>query len=305
MRADEEICRRILEAAEQRRRDERTRRSIDAYRLVNGPADGAPAGLAIDRYLNFIIVVRRDSLPAEVAEIWCQAAIRALAPEAIVLKTMAKRPEDSTSRVIFGSVPDGPISVREEDAVFLCDLNDGAQTGLFLDHQETRFESRRYATGVEVLNLFAYTCAFSVHAALAGASRVTSVDASKRALDRGRANMIASGIDPDRHRWFADDVLDHLARKRGPEYGLIIVDPPVFGRSKKRTFSLLRDLDRLIEGAMSKLASDGVLIFSTHATQLSLEELKRRLPGTVIAAREADHLKTAIVSRSKYLRRGS
>jgi 23S rRNA G2069 N7-methylase RlmK/C1962 C5-methylase RlmI len=217
---------------------------------------------------------------------------------------MAKRPEDSESRVIFGSVPRGPNSVQEEDAVFLCDLDDGVQTGLFLDHQETRFSSRRWARGVEVLNLFAYTCAFSVHAALAGATRVTSVDASKRALDRGRANMLQSGLDPDRHRWFTDDVLDHL-KKKSPEYGLIIVDPPVFGRSKRRTFSLLGDLDRLIELSFGKLASGGVLIFSTHATQLSLEELRSRLPGTVIEAREADHLKTLTVSNRPSARRGS
>jgi 23S rRNA G2069 N7-methylase RlmK/C1962 C5-methylase RlmI len=261
--------------------------------------------LAIDRYLEFIIVIRRDSLRREDAEIWCEAARALYAPPAIVLKTMAKRTDDSDSRVIFGSLPPGPISVREEDAVLLCDLDDGVQTGLFLDHQETRFECRRFARGREVLNLFAYTCAFSVHAALAGAARVTSVDSSKRALDRGRANMIASGIDPDSHRWFNDDVFDHLKRK-SPEYGLIIVDPPVFGRSRKRTFSLLRDLDRLIELSFAKLAEDGVLIFSTHATQLSLEELKRRLPGTVLAAREADQLKTVTVTSSRsYLRRGS
>jgi 23S rRNA (cytosine1962-C5)-methyltransferase len=305
MRADEKRCRSIVETAEAKRREEIGARSIDAYRVVRGSADGAPTELAIDRYLDFIVVTHRDSLPHEVVEVWCEAASTVLAPKAIVLKTMAKRVEESTSRVIFGSVPDAPIAVREEDAVFLCDLNDGVQTGLFLDHQETRFESRRYAAGAEVLNLFAYTCAFSVHAALAGAARVTSVDASKRALDRGRANMEQSGIDPDRHRWFTDDVLDHLSRKRGPDYGLIILDPPVFGRSKKRTFSLSRDLDRLIEGAVARLASEGVLIFSTHATQLSLEGVRRRLPGTVLAAREADHLKTVIVSRSTCLRRGS
>ncbi len=219
----------------------------------------------------------------------------ALSPRAIVVKTMAKRPTDSRSRVVFGSLPATPIRVREDDAVFLCELDDGVQTGLFLDHQETRFECRAYAAGVEVLNLFAYTCAFSVHAALAGAARVTSVDVSRRALERGRANMLASGLDPDQHRWFTDDVLAHLSKKRGDQpYGLILLDPPVFGRSKKRTFSLLADLDRLLAGALDRLSPGGRLLFSTHATQLDLEGLSSMIaqhPAELTASRVVEDLK--------------
>jgi 23S rRNA (cytosine1962-C5)-methyltransferase len=198
MQADEKICRTLVEALK-RKQSEIEGRSIDAYRVINGDADGAPAGLTIDRYLEFIIVNRRDSLRSEDAQRWCDAARAVLSPTAIVLKTMAKRPEDSKSRVIFGSVPREPIVVREGDARFLCELDDGPQTGLFLDHQETRFAIRPHARDVEVLNLFAYTCAFSVHAALAGAARVTSVDVSRRSLDRNRDNIRINNLDPDRH----------------------------------------------------------------------------------------------------------
>ena len=297
MQPSVKLCASIIEAAEERRRGEVGGRAIDAYRIVRGSADGAPAGLSIDRYLSFIIVSRRDSLRDDLAEQWCEAARVALSPAGIVLKTMAKRPEDSTSRVLFGSVPSEPIRVREEDAVFLCELDAGPQTGLFLDHQETRFEARAFAKDVEVLNLFAYTCAFSVHAALAGATRVTSVDVSKRALERGKANMIASGLDPDRHRWFADDVFDHLKKKSAARYGLVILDPPVFGRSKKRSFSLLRELERLIEGATAKLAPEGVLMFSTHATQLTAEDVARRIRMKIIRMRELDTLKIVFAKR--------
>ncbi|MEL6185902.1 MAG: class I SAM-dependent methyltransferase, partial [Myxococcota bacterium] len=145
--------------------------------------------------------------------------------------------------------------------------DDGVQTGLFLDHRETRWRARDFSAGHEVLNLFAYTCAFSVHAALAGAERVTSVDVSQRSLSWGRRNMALSGLDPNRHRWFADDVLAHLRRPRGT-YGLVILDPPVFGHGR-RPFSLERDLVRLLRGAFSQLAPGGVLIFSTHHTGLT------------------------------------
>ena len=297
MHADVEHRARVLEAAETRRAAARALRTIDAYRLLPSVAEGgptAPAEIAIDRYLDVVVVTHRDSWPDAEIEAWCDAALTAFSPEAIVVKTMAKRPGDSRSRCVYGRLPAMPLRIREDDAVFLCELDDGVQTGLFLDHQETRFEARRYAAGVEVLNLFAYTCAFSVHAALAGAVRVTSVDVSRRALDRGRANMAASGLDPDRHRWFTDDVLDHLGKKRGPEYGLILMDPPVFGRSKKRAFSLATEQDRLLEGALAKLAPEGMLLFSTHATHHDLAALvasMARHPAEVVASRTVGDLK--------------
>src|SRR5262249_41175671 len=143
---------------------------------------------------------------------WAEAAHEELGADGVVVKILRRTVAESTSEVIRGAPPKAPIAVREDDAVFLCDLDDGISTGLFLDHHDTRPLVGAYAPGVEVLNLFAYTCAFSVHAALAGARRVTSVDVSKRALGRGRANMTASGVDADRHRWFGDDVMEFLAR---------------------------------------------------------------------------------------------
>lgn len=288
----------ILVEAEAARRQMFAGRAVDAYRVLDLP------DLSIDRYLEYVIVNAREGLRPDEVDAWVEAAQVALTPRALVLKTLAKRPTESTSRVLFGEVPRSPIMIREEDAVFLCDLDDGVQTGLFLDHRETRLAIRPYAAGVEVLNLFAYTCAFSVHAALAGARRVTSVDVSKRALNRGRDNMTASGLDPDRHRWFADDVFAHL-KKRGRGYGLIVLDPPVFGRAKRRHFSLTEDLDTLFDATLGQLAPDGLLVFSTHATQLTLQDLKTRFTerGAKILAttgvpadfEHSDHLKTLFV----------
>jgi 23S rRNA (cytosine1962-C5)-methyltransferase len=286
----------LIRAAEARQRGALDGRAIDAYRLIRGIADGAPAELTVDRYLEYVVVTHRDSLLESEGTAWCAAAEAALSPKAVVLKTMAKTPQESGSRVVFGVAPSEPLRVREGDAVFLCELDDGVQTGLFLDHQETRFEARAWAKDVEVLNLFAYTCAFSVHAALAGAVRVTSVDVNKRALDRGRTNMRESGLDPDRHRWFTDDVLEHLERK-SPAYGLIILDPPVFGRSKKRSFSLARELDRLIAASLAKLTDDGLLMFSTHSTQLTMEALRAQIPARVVRTREEGSLKILLLKK--------
>ncbi|MCA9555695.1 MAG: class I SAM-dependent rRNA methyltransferase [Myxococcales bacterium] len=265
----------------------------DACRLLNGPADGAPPGLTLDRYDRWLVMTARAAVPAAEVTAWSAAAFEALGAEGLVLKTLETRAVDSSSRVLFGEVPGERVPVREADATLLCALDDGVQTGLFLDHRETRIRARDFAAGVEVLNLFSYTCAFSVHAALAGATRITSVDVSRRALDWGRDNMTASGLDPDRHRWFADDVVRHVGRGAPKAYGLVVLDPPVFGRAKGRTFSLVADLPALLDGAIRKLVDGGVLVFSTH--HQALEDAA--LVGAAQGAAARDGRRVVVVER--------
>ncbi len=257
---------------------------LDAFRWVNGTGDGAPPGLVLDRYGDTLILSVRPEVPPPVIDAWLAACVEHLMPMGIVHKTVTRQASDRQSRVVYGRVPAGPVRVREGDATFECLMNDGLQTGLFLDHRDTRLLIRKWSKDIEVLNLFAYTGAFSVHAALAGASRVTSVDSARRALRWGRDNMRATGLDPDRHRWFPDDVVAHL--RRGPigQYGLVVLDPPVLGRAGGKTFSLDQQIDALLEGAIRKLAVDGVLVFSTHARRWSVEALRPRVESAALAA---------------------
>lgn len=270
-----------IQAAAARRAVVLQSRTLDAWRVLNGPADGAPAGVTLDRYGDWLVLSARDSVPPEVSRAWASAALQSLPAKGLVLKTIAKR--GATSVLFDGLEPPQALSIREEDATLLCELNDGAQTGLFLDHRETRLYVRRFASGARVLNLFAYTCAFSVHAALAGAA-VTSVDISKRALRRGRANMEASKLDPSAHRWFPEDVLGYLRRAPKRPFELVIADPPVFGRAKNRTFTLADHLDALAGGLIQQTASSGILVFSTHALNLSVDRIESSFRR---AAREA------------------
>ncbi|MCK6545667.1 class I SAM-dependent methyltransferase [Myxococcota bacterium] len=246
-------------------------RVLDAWRVLNGAGDGAPPGLTLDRYDRWLVLAARASVAPTTVERWAAAAKDVLPSDGLVVKTLSHVVRESTSRVVAGVLPAEPIRVREDDATFLCDLDDGISTGLFLDHHDTRPHIRPFARDVEVLNLFAYTCAFSVHAALGGAKRVTSVDVSKRALRRGRENMEASGLDPDRHRWFGDDVFEHLARlvRKAPSYGLVVADPPVFGRAHGKTFSLERELAPLVDGCLAATVPGGVVVLSTHAVALT------------------------------------
>lgn len=285
----------ILRSAEEKRCPFVARRRLDAWRVANGPGDGAPAGLTVDRYASWLVLSARETVGRETAEAWATQTARVLTNEGVVLKVLGRTPADRAVRVFAGSPPGGPIAIREEDAVLLCDVDAAGSTGLFLDHRETRLAIRPYASGVEVLNLFAHAGAFSVHAALAGATRVTSVDVSRKGLRRARENMERSGLDPDRHRWFDDDVIAHVARqaRRGPRYGLVIADPPVFGHAKGAAFALERELDGLIAGCVAALLPGGVLVVSTHALALS----EARLLASAEAASAALGRPLEIVAR--------
>jgi 23S rRNA (cytosine1962-C5)-methyltransferase len=264
-----------IEEAWARRAGSDDLRSVDALRVVNGRGDAGPPGLTIDRYSRYLVVSAREELQDEVPRAWGEAAAEALGADGVVLKTLARSVGRSRSEVILGAVPSEPIPIREDDAVYLCDLDRGVSTGLFLDHRDTRRRIRAFSEGGEVLNLFAYTCAFSIHAAKAGARRVTNVDSAKKALARGRENMVASGLDPDRHRWFADDVIAHLARqrRRGPMYDLVIADAPVLGRARAKVFSLERDLQPLARDAIASTKPGGIVVIAAHATALSSEAM--------------------------------
>jgi 23S rRNA (cytosine1962-C5)-methyltransferase len=259
----------LVQTAEAHRRDRFRSRVLDAWRVLNGPADGAPAGLVLDRYGGWLVLSAREGIGQETIERWAEAAIGALECDGLVLKILRRPASASESRVFRGTLPSEPLRIREEDATFLCSLNEGVSTGLYLDQRETRLAIRPYAQGVEVLNLFAYTGAFSVHAALGGARRVTSVDVSKKALRWARENMAASGLDPDRHRWFPDDVPKHLARaaRREARYGLVIVDPPTFGHGRG-VVSLERELDDLVGASVGVVDQGGVLVFAVHAREI-------------------------------------
>ena len=283
-------ARAILEQALERRLPQPA--GVGAFRILNGSGDGAPPGLAVDQYGNDLVLWIRPSLADSVGP-WLEALERRFHPRAIVQKILRKPATRSDSSVVVCGDPDVreglgvmPVEVREDGATFLCELNDGLQTGLFLDQRDARRFVREHAEGRDVLNLFAYTCAFSVQAALGGARRVTSVDVSRKALRRGRANMEASGLCADAHRWFDDDVPKHLARlarSAGSEgsagsaqrYGLIVLDPPVMGHGGATSpFSLDRDLGGMLENALIALSSDGLLVVSIHARAWSEVRLR-------------------------------
>ncbi len=173
-------------------------------------------------------------------------------------------------------------AVREGPCRLLVNFTDYLDTGLFLDHRNTRAMLGELAKGRRFLNLFCYTASATVHAALGGAASTTSVDLSNTYLDWARRNLELNGLTDRAHELVQADVLEWLKANRGRRYELIFLDPPTFSRSKRMadTLDVQRDHVELIHGAAALLARDGVLIFSTNFQRFRLD--RERLADLVI-----------------------
>ena len=158
--------------------------------------------------------------------------------------------------------------VREGGLLFLVNLTDYLDTGLFLDHRPTRALIRSVVSGGRFLNLFAYTGAASVHAAAAGAASTTTIDMSSVHLDWARRNMALNGFAEGRtHRFVRADCLAWLASPHPERYHVIFVDPPTFSNSKRMgeaTFDVQRDHVGLLRSVAPLLARDGLILFSNN-----------------------------------------
>lgn len=226
----------------------------DAFRIWPAGRSGLPA---VDLYGDWGVVWMRDDavqdLPQQIAS--------ELDLEGLVVKRAEGRGHSNRIESVIGRVPE-VVEVREGRCRFGCRLTDPGPTGLYLDLEPTRLAFADRFDGGQVLNLFAYTGAFSAHAAAGGAERVTTVDASRKALRWARENFERSGLDPDRHRWFDDDALAHLRRAQTGSADWIVCDPPAFGRAGARQFKLRRDLPPLVD-ELVRVARRSLLL-TTH-----------------------------------------
>ena len=168
--------------------------------------------------------------------------------------------------------------VMEDGLKLLVNFDDYLDTGLFLDHRTTRARLRAAASGKRFLNLFAYTCTASVHAAAGGAVSTTSIDMSNTYLNWAQRNFELNGMSPDRNGLVQADCRVWLqdARER---YDLIFIDPPTFSNSKRMegVFDVERDHPEFIDGCARLLAPGGLIVFSTNSQRFRLDEsLSRR-----------------------------
>ena len=166
--------------------------------------------------------------------------------------------------------------VAESGVSYGIDFGAGYSAGLFIDQRANRSRVHRLAPK-RMLNTFAYTCSFSVVAALAGAQTL-SIDLSKKSLDRGRKNFELNGLPFDGHRFLADDVLEVLPRleRRGEKFDLIILDPPTFSLGNRgRRWQVEEQIEDLLRAALELAATKASVLISTNCTKLNLSALER------------------------------
>ncbi|MEG0497747.1 MAG: class I SAM-dependent rRNA methyltransferase [Carnobacterium sp.] len=248
-----------------------------AYRVFNGEGDGL-GGLTIDFYDGYYvfswyskgIYTHRDLiLKAFQAVVTDSNGIY----EKIRFETNAKPETD----LIFGKSAPEPLVILENGIKYATYLDDGLMTGVFLDQRDVRQSLlEKYAMGKTVLNTFSYTGAFSVAAALGGAVETTSVDLAKRSLPKTVEQFVLNNLNIDDHVVRVMDVFDYFkyAIRHKLAFDVVVVDPPSFARSKKRTFSAAKDYASLLEEVIQLTKPKGIIVASTNAANVTTEKFK-------------------------------
>jgi 23S rRNA (cytosine1962-C5)-methyltransferase len=180
---------------------------------------------------------------------------------------------------IAGEAAPAELVVEENGMRIAVNLADGLSTGLFVDQRDNRERMRQWAAGGRMLNLFSYTCSFSVAAALGGATETVSVDLSGRALERGRRNFELNGLEQSGHKFFKEDAIKWLARagRRGERFRAIVLDPPSFSTVGKGTFSVEKRYGEVAALALALLEPGGRLLAVTNHTKTSARALRKIL----------------------------
>jgi 23S rRNA (cytosine1962-C5)-methyltransferase len=254
------------------------RRAISCYRLYDRDIPEFP--LAIDWYEGEVhaqIFARKGLEPLdETQEQAISEAIREvleIPAEALAFKTR-QRQRGLAQYEKTGQLG-RPRVVNEGGLKFEVDLHSYLDTGLFLDHRETRALIRQRAEGRRMLNLFAYTGSFSVYAAAGGALGTTSVDLSNTYQAWTQRNLALNGFTGDQHQLVRADVFEYLERavRERRLFGLIVLDPPSFSNSKKmrEILDVQRDHRHLIEASLKLLTPNGELYFSTNRRRFKLD----------------------------------
>ncbi len=194
------------------------------------------------------------------------------------------------TRLMAGSVPE-PHVVSEQGARYAVHVLKGQNHGLFLDMAEGRRWVRGRAEaqpGLRVLNLFAYTCAFSVAALQGGAAEVINVDMASGALSIGRRNHELNALDKSRASYLAHDIFNSWAKlKRGGPYGLVILDPPSF---QKGSFVATKDYARLMRRLPELLAPGGEALLCLNTPKLDTAFLMDQMAELVPALQFVERL---------------
>lgn len=251
------------------------------YRLIFGESDGLP-GLVIDRFGSVLSVQITTAGIEKQKEFLISSLVELLAPEAIILKNdnsqrqLENLPQES--EVIYGTLPEKLI-IEENNVKFQLNAVDGQKTGWFYDHRDSRAKLAKLTEGLRVLDLFSYSGAWGIPAAVAGASEVTCVDSSDSALALAQSSAELNNVQ-DKMNFVRSDVFEFLkqARENKERYDVIVLDPPALVKRKKDFKAGYEAYRRLNHLALQVLSKNGILVSAScshHLSKANLHEILR------------------------------
>lgn len=250
-----------------------------AFRLFNQEGDGF-GGLTVDLYGDYAVFSWYNSYVYQIRKVISEA-FRQVFPEVLgAYEKVRFKSLDYESAHVYGQEAPDFFTVLENGVLYQVFMNDGLMTGIFLDQHEVRGSLvDGLAMGKSLLNMFSYTAAFSVAAAMGGASETTSVDLAKRSRELSEAHFQANGFSTDNHRFIVMDVFEYFkyAKRKGLTYDVIVLDPPSFARNKKQTFSVAKDYHKLISQSLEILNPGGIIIASTNAANVSRQKFTEQI----------------------------
>lgn len=200
----------------------------------------------------------------------------------VLIRKMLNRGEDPNAQILWNiGNTSNRWQAKENGVTYELRTDSGLSPGLFLDQRENRLWMQEHAAERSVLNLFSYTGGFSLVSALAGAREVCTVDVSANFIDWSKRNFELNGLNPedDKYEFWAQDSILFLKGtiRRKRKFGVIVCDPPSFGRSKSGVFSISKNFDELMINALYCLERNGLLLFCTNYEKWNTGDLHLRL----------------------------
>lgn len=287
-----------------------------ACRLVYSEGDGL-SGCTIDRYDRWLVLqftalglaLRRDLLVELLVEL-CRPAGIYLRTERGIGQLEGLELHDGP---LWGQVPSEPVTVEEAGLRFLVHLTEGQKTGFYLDQRDNRQVVARLAGGRRLLDAFCYTGGFALHAARAGAREVLGVDVSEPALALARENARRNEL--ANVTFVKAEVFEHLEAlaAAGERFGMVVLDPPKFARSRGAVEEAMRGYRRLQTLGIRLLEKDGILVTCCCSGLITMEMLLELLGQLAAQERRdiqvlerrgqaADHPVAATCLESNYLK---
>ncbi|MCO4620731.1 putative SAM-dependent methyl transferase [Streptococcus infantarius subsp. infantarius] len=269
----------LFSKAKQKRQHFENSDLTTAYRLFNQDGDNF-GGVTIDRYADFVVFSWYNTFVYQYRDIIVKAFQKVYPAVKGGYEKIRFKGLDYESAHIYGQEAPETFTILENGVKYSVFMNDGLMTGIFLDQHEVRDALiNELGLGKRVLNMFSYTAAFSVAAAMGGAIETTSVDLAKRSRELSQAHFEANGLNVTNHHFVVMDVFEYFkyAKRKNLTFDLIVIDPPSFARNKKQTFSVTKDYHHLISQALEVLSDDGTIIASTNAANLTVAQFKKQL----------------------------